>query len=153
LAFLNDLEDLEEKLPPKRELIVPRHAIVPLTWDFRALMHKDLTVYNIEYNMTLLDKQPTFWAYYCTRNADVLGRLILSDADLIFEPMNDNFKGWCNYASNPGSPDPAFHDPQAMNLIVNYADVCIPESKKATTRTATATHCYVKVGLYQTGNM
>lgn len=126
---------------------------MPLTWDFRALLNKDLTAFNIEYNMTLLDKQPTFWVYYCTRYADVLGRLILSETDLIFEPMNDNFKGWCNYASSRFLADPAFHDPQAMNLIVNFADVCIPESKKATTRTATVAHCYVKVGLYQTGNL
>jgi hypothetical protein len=40
-----------------------------------------------------------------------------------------------------------------MNLIVNYNDVCIPESKKATTRTATDARCYVKIGLYHTGNM
>ncbi len=79
---------------------------MPLTWEFRALLNKDLKVFNIEYNMTLLDKQPTFWVYYCTSKADVLGRLILSETDLIFEPMNENFKGWRNYASRPAFTRP-----------------------------------------------
>lgn len=40
-----------------------------------------------------------------------------------------------------------------MSFIINYEDVCIQETRKASIIKDKAEDCYVKIGLYQTGNM
>lgn len=40
-----------------------------------------------------------------------------------------------------------------MSLVVNYEDVCIQETRKASTIKETFQSVFFKVGLYQTGYM
>ena len=43
--------------------------------------------------------QPTFYLHYCTIRGDALGKLTLTDYELLFEPLNPNLKGFINQES------------------------------------------------------
>ncbi len=40
-----------------------------------------------------------------------------------------------------------------MSAIINYEDICVPETRKATTVKGPIHTCFVKIGLFQTGNL
>ena len=91
---------MNEKLPQKTELIIPKHIHLPsVEWKDRALMISDLKKFNVEMKMTLLETEPTFWVYYCTRIADILGKLVLFDDNLMFQPLNPAYANFMNYNS------------------------------------------------------
>ena len=47
--------------------------------------------------MQVQAKMPTFFVYYCTSQGDVLGKLFFTDREMIFEPLNENLKGFYCY--------------------------------------------------------
>lgn len=98
-AFLNSTIDPASPVPDKEILVIPADTKVPNgEVRTRTLVLKDLSKYDIEMRMTELPNFPVFWCYYCTSGADVLGRLTLTESELLFTPLNDNFKGYHNYA-------------------------------------------------------
>lgn len=124
-------------------------------FSFRSLVMKDLSVFRLEQQMMRLEEYPSFWVYYCTMGSDVLGRLTLTPTELIFEPLNDNFKGYVSYSGRriiiPEGAEA--WDGLTMSLVVNYEDICVPETRKVTIVKPVVRTCYVKVSLFQTGNM
>ena len=63
-------------------------------------------------------KMPIFFVYYCTTQGDVLGKLMFTNREMIFEPLNENLKGFYNYSLGN------FEDNSKMGFIISYADVC-----------------------------
>lgn len=57
----------------------------------------DLKVFNVEKLMQTDPKMPTFFVYYCTTSGDILGKLMFTNREVIFEPLNENLKGFYNY--------------------------------------------------------
>ncbi len=78
-------------------MLVPVDTIEPPGMQCRSLVMKDLGKFNIERHMTKLEKYPSFWVFYSTMGSDCLGKLTLTPTELVFEPLNDNFKGYFNY--------------------------------------------------------
>lgn len=37
-----------------------------------------------------------FFIYYCTIRGDVLGKIIITNNEILFEPLNEQFKGYIN---------------------------------------------------------
>lgn len=58
---------------------------------------QDLRDFKVEQIMQVQAKMPTFFVYYCTSQGDVLGKLMFTDREMIFEPLNENLKGFYNY--------------------------------------------------------
>lgn len=58
---------------------------------------KDVETFNIELKMMRLSNYPIFWLYYCTAEADILGKLVLTPTEIVFEPLNPNFRGYYDY--------------------------------------------------------
>lgn len=44
-------------------------------------------------------KNPIFFVYYSTIGGDILGKLMFTDREMIFEPLNSGLKGFYNYGS------------------------------------------------------
>lgn len=42
-------------------------------------------------------RNPKFYLYYSTVHGDILGQLVLSDYEIIFDPLNEQFKGIYSY--------------------------------------------------------
>jgi hypothetical protein len=59
---------------------------------------QDVREFNIDDIMAQADT-PIFYCYYKTTAGDVLGKLLFTDQEMIFEPLNDYFKGFFNYSS------------------------------------------------------
>lgn len=62
-------------------------------------------------------KLPTYFAYYCTTEGDILGKLMFTDYEVLFEPLNERLKGYFNY----GVGD--IRDNTKMGFILGYADI------------------------------
>ena len=65
----------------------------------RGLTIKDLKTFNIELKLMRLNSYPIFWLYYCTAGADVLGKVILTPTEMVFEPLNPNLREFVDYRS------------------------------------------------------
>lgn len=54
-------------------------------------------------------RNPTFFVYYATVGGDILGKLMFTDREMIFEPLNPGLKGFYNYGSNLNIINYFFH--------------------------------------------
>lgn len=76
---------------------------------------------------------PAFYVYYCTQGGDILGKLMLTDNEMIFEPLNHKLKGFHNY--NHGD----FRKNTKMGFVVGFRDiVTAPEALVTRSKTSLA---------------
>lgn len=76
--------------------MVPNRAVQNFVRDLTVL---DLRNFRIE-NLMMNDlRMPTFFVYYSTVGGDILGKLMFTDREMIFEPLNSGLKGFYNYGS------------------------------------------------------
>jgi hypothetical protein len=116
----------------------------------------DLRKFGIEDILAKHPTCPTFFVYYCTQAGDILGKLMLTEKEMIFEPLNDKLKGFYNYM------DGDFRNNTRMGFIVNFTDVVtLPEALVTRTRTSmmssksakqTNENYYLRIDLCHTGN-
>lgn len=59
----------------------------------------DLRNFKIENLMMSDPRNPIFFVYYSTVGGDILGKLMFTDREMIFEPLNSGLKGFYNYGS------------------------------------------------------
>ena len=83
---------------------------------------KDLTVIDLKNlrieNLLRKDpKLPTFFAYYCTTEGDILGKLMFTEYEVLFEPLNQNLKGYYNYSVGH------LKDNRKMGFILGYGEI------------------------------
>lgn len=60
---------------------------------------------------------PVFYCYYCTVGGDVLGKLLFTQEEMIFEPLNDHLKGYFSYSTG------LLLDNLSMGFVLNYSDI------------------------------
>jgi hypothetical protein len=97
LLLFNDQWKPDERIPSNKEILLPIDALTGVEGTTRQLCAKDLDTFHIESRCMDMENYPVFWVYYCTAEADVLGKLVMANTEMIFEPLNDNFKGFYNY--------------------------------------------------------
>lgn len=103
LVYFNPSFHPDDPIPSKevladyQELLVPVNTVIPGSVKSRSLVIKDITHFNIELKMMRLNSYPIFWIYYCTAGADVLGKLVLTPTEMVFEPLNSNLRGYVDY--------------------------------------------------------
>lgn len=83
----------------------------------------DLRKYNLEERLMSDPATPTFYVYYATVHGDILGNLILTDYEMIFDPLNEKFKGILSYEFSN------ILDNYKMGFILSYLDICGEPSK------------------------
>ncbi len=95
-------------------------------------------------------KTPKFYLYYATVHGDVLGNVIMTDQELIFDPLNEQFKGLLSYQ------DGDILTNYRMGFIVAYDDIVgeigkisIPDNDGEPTTDVTFD---LQIGLKHTGN-
>lgn len=147
------------RIPKDLRLRKNTKVLVPIyvkNKDCSELTVADLRKFGIEDILANHPKTPTFYVYYCTQAGDILGKLILTDKEMIFEPLNDKLKGFYNYM------DGDFRNNSRMGFIVNFSDiVTLPEALVTRTRTSliatntekmTNENYYLRIDLCHTGN-
>jgi len=77
----------------------------------------DLKNFAIEEMMMRYGKPPVFFVYYCTNNGDILGKLLLTEYEMIFEPLNDSLKGYFSYGHSNILTN------TKMGFIIAYSDI------------------------------
>jgi hypothetical protein len=80
---------------------------------------EDLRKFGIEDNLANHPKLPIVYVYYCTSGGDILGKLMLTDNEMIFEPLNHSLKGFYSYSEGD------FRANAHMGFIVNYDDIVV----------------------------
>lgn len=78
---------------------------------------KDLANMQVEEIMQNDIKMPIFYCYYCTSGGDILGQLMFTDDEIIFDPLNSNLKGHYDYEAGN------IQDNMRMGFIINYGDI------------------------------
>lgn len=59
----------------------------------------------------------TFYVFYLTIKGSALGKLIITDYELIFEPLNDKFKGFVNQSEGNLLKN------KKCQIVINYEDI------------------------------
>lgn len=59
----------------------------------------------------------TFYVFYLTIKGSVLGKLMITDYELIFEPLNDKFKGFVNQSEGNLLKN------KKCQMVINYKDI------------------------------
>jgi len=73
--------------------------VVPVDSRLKPLLDltiMDLKRFDLERRLMHLSVQPQYFMYYNTVHGDILGSVVLHDRELVFEPLNPNFKGHFN---------------------------------------------------------
>ena len=91
--------------------MVPSTAADDLCSDLTVL---DLRNFQIERLMRTDKNMPTFFVYYCTTGGDILGKLMFTEYEMIFEPLNPNLKGFYNYTGKGETPQHALSIPSRL---------------------------------------
>lgn len=76
-----------------------QRVVVPADSRLRPLQDLtlvDLRRFDLERRLMHLSVQPQFFMYYNTVHGDILGAVVLHERELVFEPLNRNFKGHFN---------------------------------------------------------
>jgi hypothetical protein len=59
----------------------------------------------------------TFYVFYLTIKGSVLGKLMITDYELIFEPLNEKFKGFVNQSEGNLLKN------KKCQMVINYQDI------------------------------
>lgn len=95
---------------------------------------------------------PVFYIYLSTGYGEVLGKLMLTDMEIMFDPLSDQFKGHFNYEHGDLLKN------TRMGTIINYKDISGEIQKLAFEEVdeemgdATVTRFGVQINLSHTGN-
>jgi len=113
LANLND-RDANGSVQVGETFLVPSYSQAK---PVRELTVTDLKRYDLEERLTTDPVTPVFYLYYATVHGDILGQLMLTDCELIFDPLNEKFKGIYTYEYGN------ILDNHKMGFIVHYSDI------------------------------
>lgn len=93
----------------------------------------------------------TFYIHYSTIKGDALGKLILTDYEMIFEPLNTKLKGFINQTGGD------FFENNRLQTSIHYSDMT--DKIEIFPMAETTEHAekgfdviyYVQIGVYHTG--
>lgn len=60
---------------------------------------------------------PTYFVYYCSAEADIFGRLMFFEYEMVFEPLEPRFRGFFNYTEGD-----VFQNGK-KGFVVNFKDL------------------------------
>jgi hypothetical protein len=100
-----------------KKILVPLSASNLNQIQTADLTVQDLKTFEIQKMMENDPNNPTFFVYYCTTGGDVLGKLIFTSNEVIFDPLNAKLKGVISYAEGNLVSN------LQMGFILNYADI------------------------------
>lgn len=83
----------------------------------RDLTFEDVIEHDLESRIMRDPKSPTFYLYYGTVHSDILGKVLLTDMEIIFDPLNERFKGIFGYEYGDILQN------HKMGFIVSYKDI------------------------------
>ena len=111
----------------------------------------DLNEFKIEQRLMTDPSTPVFYLYYSTVNGDILGKLMFTDYEIIFEPLNQKFKGVYSYEF--GNILENFK----MGFIISYEDILnqvvkVPSPIANPEKGANDFIYYIQIELKHTGN-
>jgi hypothetical protein len=86
----------------------------------RDLSIEEVIQHNLETRIMRDPKSPTFYLYYGTVQRDILGKVFLTDLEIIFDPLNERFKGIFGYEYGDILQN------HKMGFIVSYKDIVGP---------------------------
>ena len=93
----------------------------------------------------------TFYLHYSTVKGDALGKLILTDCELIFEPLNTKLKGFLSQTEG------GFFSNRRLQTSVNYGDISgrveifpLAENSSQVGQGFEVAY-YLRIGVYHTG--
>ena len=94
-----------------RELLSSENLLVrePTSSDFKEIPFE---------NIMATHEPFTFYVFYLTIKGSALGKLIITDYELIFEPLNDKFKGFVNQSEGNLLKN------KKCQIVINYKDIC-----------------------------
>lgn len=78
---------------------------------------RDLESFKVEDIMQNDKEMPIFYCYYCTSGGDILGQLMFTKNEIIFDPLNSNLKGYYDYEQG------MIRENMHMGFIINYGDI------------------------------
>lgn len=94
---------------------------------------------------------PIFYVHYATVRGDALGKLILTDSELLFDPLNPKLKGFINQETDD------YFQNRKLGLSINYRDllpqidiVRIPDREFQEEKTSL--NYYVELQVFNTGH-
>lgn len=159
--FVRESEVVDiNRIPKDLRLRRNTNVLIPIyakSKNCRELTVSDLRKFGIEDILASNPTTPTFYVFYCTQAGDILGKLMVTEKEIIFEPLNDNLKGFYNYM------DGDFRKNTKMGFIVNFKDiVMMPEALVTRTRNSNVQTTdqsklmnetyYLRLDLCHTGN-
>lgn len=114
----------------------------------RELEVSDVTTLDIERRMTIDPRSPTFYFYYATYHGDVLGKVLITDMEIIFDPLNEKFKGVYGYEYGD------ILENIKMGFIVSFKDVVGDPVRLLLVNSEEQddTEIDIQIGLRHTGN-
>ena len=81
----------------------------PTTSDFKEIPFEEIMATHEPF---------TFYVFYLTVKGSALGKLIITDYELIFEPLNEKFKGFVNQSEGNLLKN------KKCQMVINYEDIC-----------------------------
>lgn len=74
---------------------------------------------DINFEGIMANHEPfTFYVFYLTIKGSVLGKLMITDYEVIFEPLNEKFKGFVNQGEG------SLLGNKKCQMVINYEDIC-----------------------------
>lgn len=153
ILYFNGLTDDKQLLTAGRRVLVPGNVKSDLL-QAEEITVADVRAMSVEAKLRSNPVEPVFFVYLATGLGEVLGKLILTDMEVMFDPLSDQFKGQFNYEHGNIIKN------TRMGTIVNYKDVCgelqklaFEEVDEAADGEATVTRFGVQLNLHHTGNL
>jgi hypothetical protein len=141
------------KLKKKSVLLAPVDREYTECSEVRPLQLKDVTDFSLEDKMMMMPNHPMFLVYYCTPNAEVLGRFVISNTELIFEPLNHKFRGFYDYEGTSLDHTEGGNSGHSnMGTVISFDDIVLEDCRKVTINKPGEEESYLRISVNQTGN-
>lgn len=100
----------------KKTLIIDENLVFEKEHLVRHLTIGDLM--NTDFEKIIENHKPnTFYVHYSTVKGDALGKLILTDYEIMFEPLNKSLKGFINQEKDD------FFNNKKLQFSISYDDL------------------------------
>lgn len=153
ILYFNGLTDDRQLLTAGRRVLVPGNISADIL-RVEEVSVADVRAMSVEAKLRSYSVEPVFFVYLATGLGEVLGKLILTDMEVMFDPLSERFKGQFNYEHGD------IVNNTRMGTIVNYRDVCgevqklaFEEVEEGEGAESTATRFGVQLNLHHTGNL
>lgn len=151
MLYFNGLSEEKQLLTAGRRVLIPG-AVRPELLQSEEVTVADVRAMSLESKMRTDPREPVFFVYLATGFGEVLGKLILTDMEVMFDPLGEQFKGHFNYEHGDLLKN------TRMGTIINYKDICgeiqklaFQEVDEDSDTETTVTRFGIQLNLHHTG--